>query len=141
MAEALQGLKVLIVEDEYLVASLIECMLEAAGCVISGSIPRVAEAVEAAGTTECDVALLDLSLAGECVYRVAEQLDRRGVPFIFLSGYARDVLPPEYSARPWLRKPFRRWELYHALSNLVERRPSAGPGSSLNTPSARTASI
>ncbi|HUC70896.1 MAG TPA: response regulator [Stellaceae bacterium] len=141
MTATLRGLKVLIVEDEYLIASLIEQMLEAAGCVISGSIPRVAEAIEAARETECDVALLDVNLVGKQVYQVAEQLAERGIPFLFLSGYAQDVLPSGFAERPWLRKPFKRSELYQALSNLIEQRAPVDLKSSLYAPPARPASI
>ena len=119
MTAPLQGLRVLVVEDEYLVASLIEEMLGSAGCVVSGPIARLAEALDVAGREPCDAALLDINLKGERVYPVAELLSRQNVPFIFLTGYGGGALPGEYSARPLLSKPFRIAELLGALSDLV----------------------
>jgi len=80
MTEALQGVKVLVVEDEYLVATMMEDMLESAGCVVAGPIPRLAQALDAASSEVCDVAVLDINLAGERVYPVADILAQRGVP-------------------------------------------------------------
>ena len=64
MTEALQGVKVLVVEDEYLVAALMEDILESAGCVVAGPIPRLAQALDAASSEAYDVAVLDVNLAG-----------------------------------------------------------------------------
>ena len=102
MTDVLQGIKVLVVEDEYLVASLIENMLQFAGCVVCGPIPRLAPALEAADTEACDVAVLDINLAGQWVYPVAETLARRNVPFVFVTGYgakrdARRICRPSAS--------------------------------------------
>ena len=87
MTEALQGVKVLVVEDEYLVATLMENMLASAGCVVAGPIPRLAQALDAASSEACDVAVLDVNLAGERVYPVADILAQRNVPFVFVTGY------------------------------------------------------
>ena len=123
MTAPLQGLKVLVVEDEYLIASLIEEVLRSAGCIVSGPISRLAEAVDAAGRAACDVAVLDINLNGERVYPVAELLSRRNVPFIFLTGYAASALPAKYSERQRLCKPFKIADLLAALSNIA--RPAA----------------
>jgi len=120
MTALLQGLRVLVVEDEYLVASLIEDMLKSAGCIVAGPIPRLAEALDVARREACDVALLDINLAGERIYPVAEVLAQRDVPFIFLTGYGTGALPDEYAERPHLHKPFRLNELLGVMSNLVK---------------------
>jgi DNA-binding response OmpR family regulator len=120
MTEALQGVKVLVVEDEYLVATLMEDMLESAGCVVAGPIPRLAQAVETASSEVCDVAVLDINLAGERVYPVADILAQRGVPFVFVTGYGVNALPPEYAKRPRICKPFRIAELLSTISSLVK---------------------
>ena len=144
MTEALQGVKILVVEDEYLVATLMEDMLESAGCVVAGPIPRLAQALDAASSEAdviarekkseqeirqsldaasseaCDVAVLDINLAGERVYPVADILARRSVPFVFVTGYGVNTLPPEYAKRPHICKPFRMAELLGALSDLVK---------------------
>ena len=121
MTEALQGVKVLVVEDEYLVATLMEDMLESAGCVVAGPIPRLAQALDAASSEACDVAVLDINLAGERVYPVAEILAQRNVPFVFVTGYG--VLPGEYANRPRLCKPFKMADLLNTLSDIVKTAP------------------
>ena len=122
MTEALQGVKVLVVEDEYLVATMMEDMLESAGCVVAGPIPRLAQALDAASSEACDVAVLDVNLAGERVYPVAEILAQRSVPFVFVTGYGSNTLPSEYAKRPRICKPFRITELLAAISGVVKPR-------------------
>ena len=93
MTAALEGIRVLIVEDEFLVATLIEDMLTSAGCVVSGPIPRLAEALDAVDCGTFDAAVLDVNLGGDRVYPVADALSRRNVPFVFVTGYGTGVLP------------------------------------------------
>jgi DNA-binding response OmpR family regulator len=123
MTEPLQGLRILVVEDEFLVAMLIEEILESAGCVVSGPIPRVAEALDAARREVCDAAVLDINLAGERVFPVAEILSRRNIPYLFVTGYSAGALPGEYAKRPRICKPFKIADLLGALSNI--ERPAA----------------
>ena len=122
MTEALQGVKVLVVEDEYLVATLMEDMLASAGCIVAGPIPRLAQALDAASKEACDVAVLDVNLAGERVYPVADILAQRNVPFVFVTGYG--VLPGEYANRPRLCKPFKMVDLIDTLSDIVKSPPA-----------------
>lgn len=120
----LTGLTIMVVEDEFLVANLIEHMLEDAGCAVSGPFPRLAEAVDGAEHEPCDAAVLDVNLAGERIYPVAEILSQRNIPFLFVTGYDGVSMPSEYAGRPHLRKPFKSAELLHALKGLVQ---PAGP--------------
>jgi DNA-binding response OmpR family regulator len=122
MTASLEGVRVLLVEDEYLVASLIEEMLEIAGCVVTGPIPRLAQAVDAADRETCDAAVLDVNLAGERIYPVADILSRRNIPFVFVTGYG--VLPGEYANRPRLCKPFKMADLLDTLSDIVKTAPA-----------------
>jgi CheY-like chemotaxis protein len=124
MAAPLKGLKVLVVEDNYLIATLIEQILIAAGCIGLESIPRLAQATEAARRGAYDAALLDVNLSGERVYPVAEILSDRNIPYLFMTGYSPEHLPGEYIERPKLRKPFKPEQLLGALSNLVSVRRS-----------------
>ena len=124
MTAALEGLRILVVEDEFLVATLIEDMLVAAGCVVAGPVPRLSEALEAVDHETFDAAVLDVNLGGERVYPVADALSRRNVPFVFVTGYTTGVLPCEYAERPRLCKPFKMADLLDRLSSLVAR-PSA----------------
>ena len=89
MTAGLDGVRVLVVEDEYLVAVLIQEILETAGCVVSGPIPRLPEALDAVDHDDYDAAVLDVNLAGERVDPVAQALSRRNVPFVFVTGMAR----------------------------------------------------
>ena len=122
MTGPLQGCKVLIVEDEFLVASLLQEMLETAGCIVAGPIPRVAEAVDAADRDTYDAAILDINVAGYRIDPVADALSRRSVPFVFVTGYSTGALPAEYADRPRLCKPFRIADLLGTLANLVRSR-------------------
>jgi CheY-like chemotaxis protein len=102
----LQGLRVLVVEDEMIISMLLEELLGAQGCDIVGPVARLGKAVDLASTEKIDAALLDLNIDGNEVYPVAEILAARGVPFAFVSGYASDHVDPRYRDRPILQKPF-----------------------------------
>ena len=119
MTAELRGVRVLVVEDEYLVAILIEEILESAGCIVMGPIPRLREALEAVDHDDYDAAVLDVNLAGERINPVADALSERNVPFLFVTGYGANSLPSEYAERPYVCKPFRMAELIGALSNVV----------------------
>lgn len=119
MTDSLRGIKVLVVEDEYLVASLIEDMLQSAGCVVCGPMPRLAQALDAATNEACDMAVLDINLAGQWSYPVAEALSRRNVPFVFVTGYGANSMPAEFVNRPRIHKPFKMNELLTVLSSMV----------------------
>jgi DNA-binding response OmpR family regulator len=112
----------LIVEDEFLVASLLQEILETAGCIVAGPIPRVAEAVDAADRDTYDAAILDINVAGYRIDPVADALSRRSVPFVFVTGYSTGALPAKYADRPRLCKPFRIADLLGTLANLVRSR-------------------
>jgi DNA-binding response OmpR family regulator len=120
MTTALKGTRVLVVEDEFLVATLIEDVLESAGCLVSGPIPRVAEALDAVDHETYDVAVLDVNLGGDRVDPVADALRRRNVPFMFVTGYTENALPGGFADRPRLCKPFRIGELLGTLCRLVK---------------------
>ena len=120
MTDALKGVRVLVVEDEYFVAILIEEILESAGCVVMGPIPRLPEALDAIDRESCDVAVLDVNLAGERINPVADALSERNVPFLFVTGYGANALPSEYAQRPHVCKPFRMGDLLCMLSSVVK---------------------
>ncbi len=119
MTAALEGLRVLVVEDEFLVATLIEDMLRSAGCVVSGPVPRLAEALDAVHRGTFDAAVLDVNLAGDRIDPVADVLSRRNVPFVFVTGYGTGGLPAMYAERPRLSKPFKMTDLLDLLSSVV----------------------
>jgi DNA-binding response OmpR family regulator len=102
----LSGLRVLIAEDEYLLATMLEEDLRAAGCAILGSFATLASARRAASREAFDLAVLDVNLNGEMVYALAEELSARGIPFLFLSGYSATNFPERFRASPHLSKPY-----------------------------------
>jgi DNA-binding response OmpR family regulator len=120
MTAALEGAKILVVEDEFLVATLIEDILKDAGCLVSGPIPRLADALDAADHGTYDAAILDVNLGGDRIDSVADALSRRSVPFMFVTGYNIGALPGGHTQRPRLCKPFKMADLLDALSSLVK---------------------
>ena len=112
--------RVLVVEDELMIAMLFESILDASSeCRVIGPFARVKHALEAARNESLDAALLDIHLAGEPVFPVADLLAERDVPFAFVSGYNKDVLPPRYRDRPLLQKPFRPQTVLAMLAMLI----------------------
>jgi CheY-like chemotaxis protein len=140
MTATLKGVRVLVVEDEYFVAILIEEILESAGCIVTGPIPRLPEALDAVDHEDYDVAVLDVNLAGERINPVADALSERNVPFLFVTGYGANALPSEYAQRPRVCKPFRMADLLGTLSNVVKPpAQEAGTGNSASWPAQKTA--
>lgn len=107
MSQALSGRRVLVVEDESLVAMLLETILEDMGCIPVGPASTVEEGLAtAAGAEPLDAALLDVNVAGRQVFPIAEALKDRGVPFVFSTGYGEGGLPDEWRGHPTVQKPF-----------------------------------
>jgi CheY-like chemotaxis protein len=117
--------RILIVEDEALVAMMIEDLLADLGCDVGDNPVRLEEALAAAQSGEFDMALLDLNLAGSRTYPVADVLAARGIPFAFLTGYRSEDLDAAYRAAPILAKPFRRADLQALLTQLLDNRQQA----------------
>ena len=107
MNGGLQGRRVLVVEDEALVAMLLDTILEDMGCTPVGPASNIDEG-EALARDEAalDAALLDVNVAGRQVFPVAAALKARGVPFVFSTGYGEGGLPDEWRGNPTIQKPF-----------------------------------
>ena len=111
--------RVLLVEDEMCLAMMLQDLLEAAGYhVIKAS--RVAAALSMAEDEDLDAAILDVNVAGHDVFPVADQLRRRGVPFMFASGYGDRGLPGEFRGYPMLQKPYDPAALGSMLAHVLE---------------------
>ena len=107
MTEALSGRRVLVVEDESLVAMLLETILEDMGCTPVGPASNIDEGLAlATDGRPLDAALLDVNVAGRQVCPVAQALKDRGVPFVFSTGYGEGGLPEEWRGQATIQKPF-----------------------------------
>lgn len=97
--------RVLIVEDEFLIASALKLLVEKEGASVLGPVGKVAAALELIRTsTQLDCALLDIRLESEPVFPVANALRNRGVRFAFISGYEHSSLPAEYRDATYFSK-------------------------------------
>jgi CheY-like chemotaxis protein len=137
MRNLLSGRRVLVVEDEMLVAALLQDMLADLGCVVIGPATSVDEALALIDTQMLDVAVLDVNLGGQMSYPVADALLARQVPFTFSTGYASNRLQEGYRTLPALQKPYHLTELQDALAEVIEQ---AKPGADeSHTPTAHLA--
>jgi CheY-like chemotaxis protein len=116
-ASALRGRRVLVVEDETMIAMLVEDMLDELGCAVVGPAHGLDAALALAQTDNgLDAALLDVNLAGQSVFPVADALRKRGVPAVFSTGYGDASLRESDRGSPVLQKPFRAGDLARALT-------------------------
>lgn len=114
-------MRVLIVDDEPLVAMLLEDYLDALGHETAATAETVQMALAAADEVAFDVAILDCHLAGGTrSWPVAERLRERGIPFLFSSGGSPGDLPPALADRPMLAKPYSLTALQTALLEITE---------------------
>ena len=121
-AKALEGLRILVVEDNFLAAEVVRDALERHGCTVVGPVGRVADAMPLAEGEALDAAVLDVNLNGERCFAIAEALRGRDVPFVFLSGYDDSTpVPNELKATRWLSKPVAEDRLLAAVGALVAR--------------------
>lgn len=123
----LEGLRVLVVEDDMLIALHIEGTLQALGCVVIGPVGKLDTAMRMADDDGFDAAILDINVRGKQVYPVAERLRARGIPFALASGYSDWALPEAYRNQPRLTKPFTQRELEEQVLLLRRARDFVGP--------------
>ncbi len=103
--------RVLLVEDEALVAMMIQETLIEFGFQVLGPVSTASEALAAARERHIDAAVLDINLGDGLVYTVAEILAKRGVPFVFVTGYDAESVDSRFSGIPVLQKPIERESL------------------------------
>lgn len=117
---ALLGLEILLVEDEALVAVMLEDMLADFGCILAGSAATVSEALAAVeAATEIDAAILDVHLGGEKVFPVADILASRGVAIVFSTAYGPADLADRYPRARIIQKPYRPEALAELLIDIA----------------------
>ena len=117
--------RVLVVEDEMLVALLMEGMLADLGYRVAGPAAHLDKALEMAREDAVDAAILDVNVNGKEVYPVADALAARGIPFAFATGYVRAGLRAPYRDRPVLQKPFQRHDLRNLIADMFSGEAAA----------------
>ncbi len=121
-AELLRGARVLVAEDEYTIAILLVDYLEMLGVEVVGPAGNLTTLQDLIDQGPIDAALLDINLAGELVYPVADRLADAGIPFLLTSGYD-DNLPERFAGVPRCAKPYRLEVLAAALRARLACRP------------------
>jgi len=122
--ERLKGMRLLLVEDEAMVAMMLEDMLGDLGCEVVGPADSMPQALALAnGDNAIAGAILDVNVGGQPIYPVAEALKARGVPFVFITGYGLADIDGRFAGTPTVQKPFSMPILRDALARMV--RPDA----------------
>ena len=115
-----EGRRILIVEDEPLLAMELETNLNALGCKTLRSAATLNAAKAAIGDSGCDAALVDVNLGGRQADELAVALTRKNIPFAFVTGYGREGLPAGFKEVAILSKPFAKEELLVVLAQLLQ---------------------
>lgn len=115
MADTMPACRVLIVEDEMLIAMMLQDMVSDAGLEVEGVANSLNAGIDLASKADIDLAILDVNLNGEEVYPVAEILKQRGIPFIFSTGYGAGGLKSGFDGTPQVVKPFQQKLLMAAV--------------------------
>jgi PAS domain S-box-containing protein len=124
-APRLTGKRLLVVEDEALVALDIVATLEGAGAEVVGSAGTAKDALNIINSTALDAALLDANLRGDPVNEIASALAARNLPFLFVTGYGPESLPKGFGGSALLSKPFGQDQLVTAVALLVQAQTAA----------------
>ena len=111
--------RILIIEDEPLIAFQLEDILNELGCTPIGPAHEIASALTMLATIEIDGAILDIDLDGVISSDVADELCRLGKPWIFMSGYGSEVLEGRYADVPLITKPFSEQDLSDAVTRML----------------------
>jgi CheY-like chemotaxis protein len=115
MKKNLQGIRLLIIEDEALVAMFIEDILSEMGCETVDILTSLPDAVSRVDGVNFDAVILDVNLGGERTYSLAERLIEKHIPFIFSTGYGVSGIPDNLHNVPIIQKPFQKSDLENAL--------------------------
>lgn len=129
MSSSTRGLRVLVIEDEAMVAFLIEDMLVEMGHEVGAVASRMQQALDLARTGTFDFAVVDVNLDGQPSYPIADVLKERGIPFVFATGYGAKGLDARFAGTATLAKPFVMADLQKLLPELLKdgsRSPGEG---------------
>lgn len=125
MAVNLAGKRILVVEDEYFIASDIKRALVKAEATVVGPVGHLGEGLALLGGEPLDGAILDVNLEGATSYPIADKLAERDVPYLFLTGYDGWSLPERYRAAPRIAKPFQIGAVLKTIEGLMTKEPAA----------------
>ena len=117
----LTNCRILVVEDESLIAHDLVAILELEHGKIVGLVQTVAETLQLLPNLQLDCALLDINLRGETAFAIADTLKATGVPFAFVTGYMDSAVPERHRDRRIIRKPFVATEVIRTVAALVAR--------------------
>ncbi len=118
--QTFSGMRVLVVEDDYYAANELAPRLTAAGIRVVGPSPDVEDALEKIESTpDLAGAVLDINLAGQKVFPVADELERRSLPYIFATAFDPDIVPARYGDKIVLRKPLEEGAVLAALLSAI----------------------
>ena len=115
--------RVLIVEDEAMIAMLVEDMVLDFGSEVVGPAAKMDDAMRLAQSAALDATILDVNVGGSVIFPVAEILSKRGIPFIFATGYGSTGIPPRFQSHPTLPKPFTYQSLAEVLRDVLANQP------------------
>lgn len=111
--------RVLIVEDDVLIAMHLEYLLTSLGHDVVDQATRIETGIEAARNSDIDLAILDVNLAGTKSFPVADILRQRSIPFVFATGYGSDGLVDGYRNDPVLQKPYAKEDLERTIAQVL----------------------
>jgi CheY-like chemotaxis protein len=117
--DGVKSASIFLVEDEALIRPMLADMMGELGHVVVGEASNIEIAQRLAETADFNLAILDINVAGCNIWPIAETIERRGLPFLFMSGYASDSLPEAFHDRPVLNKPCTIQKLKQAIDRLL----------------------
>jgi len=121
----LKGKRILVVEDEYFIASDLKQALVQYGATVIGPVGDLNKGLSLLDCEPLDAAVLDINLEGSASYPIADLLVENAVPYLFLTGYDGWSLPEKYQANPRMGKPFTVSAVISAIEQLLTVRPTA----------------
>jgi CRP-like cAMP-binding protein len=119
--------RILVVEDNYLTAKAVCDIVRDCGFSVAGAVARLESGLDFLAERDIDGAIVDINLDGTQSFPLCAELNRRKVPFCFLTGYAPSIIPPAFRSAPLLSKPFDPGQMKLALTGLAPHRAPAAP--------------
>ncbi len=120
MSRSAELRRALVVEDEIMVAMYVEDLLTELGFEVAGLATAFEQALPLAREGEFDFAVLDINLAGQVSFPIADVLRERGIPFLFASGYGSKGVSEDYKDAIRIQKPFASRDLAHAIARIAQ---------------------